>query len=65
MTERYSLIRSQMMKTSHNPSMGKRWISDTFNELCYQLEKAIPLEDYQLPTRISDFAEYRLKRADE
>ena len=65
MKERYSMLRSQMMRTSHNPSLGKRWVSDMFNELCYSIEKTIPLEEYQLPTRISDFNEYRLKKANE
>ena len=61
--EQYSNLRSKVMKTSTNPSKNKQWVYDTFNELSYLMDKSIPLEDYQLPIRVSNFKKRKLNMA--
>ncbi len=48
----------------NNANYGNRWVSDIFNEICYTQNKSIPLEDYQLATRIQDFEKYKLEQAE-
>lgn len=57
---RISIANSISKLGKNNPNYGKRWISDTFNEIVYLQDKTIPLEDYQLTTVISDFEKRKL-----
>lgn len=60
MKKRYSNFRRIVMKTSINPSKNKHWVYDTFNEVCYLMDKSIPLEDYQLPIRVHKYMKRKL-----
>lgn len=56
---------SRRQQGKNNVNYGKQWVSDTFNELCYSIDKSVPLEEYQLPTRILDFNKYKEKNAND
>ncbi len=47
----------------NNGRYGQQWVSDTINEITYPQDKSIPLEDFQLPIRIMNYDEYRVKVA--